>query len=153
MGGDQGTVQETSAGGVVFRRMTSGIRFLLIKDPYKKWGLPKGHIDSGESLAETAQREVAEETGLCDLKLHASLGAIDWHFRLRGIRIHKTCHFFLFEAATGMPCPQAEEGILDCQWFTHSDAMKAISYENARKVLDRAGSIVTGRFETTEMSD
>jgi 8-oxo-dGTP pyrophosphatase MutT (NUDIX family) len=130
--------------------MPSGIRFLLIKDPYKKWGLPKGHIDSGESLAETAQREVAEETGLCELRLHASLGSIDWHFRFRGKRIHKTCHFFLFEAPTGSPCPQAEEGIVDCRWFTHSDAMKTISYANARDILKQAGQIVASRFENDE---
>jgi ADP-ribose pyrophosphatase YjhB (NUDIX family) len=130
--------------------MPSGIKFLLIRDPYKKWGLPKGHVDSGESLEETAEREVAEETGLCELRLHAALGTIDWHFRLFGKRIHKTCHFFLFEAPTGVPCPQAEEGILDCQWFTHADAMKTISYENARNVLRDAGVIVTDRFRASE---
>jgi 8-oxo-dGTP pyrophosphatase MutT (NUDIX family) len=153
MAASRGVVKETSAGGVVFRRMPAGIRFLLIKDPYKKWGLPKGHVDSGESLAETAQREVAEETGLCELKLHAPLGAIDWHFRLRGKRIHKTCHFFLLEAPTGSPCPQTEEGILECQWFSHCDAMKTISYENARSILREAGSVVAGCFGDTELSN
>ena len=28
------------------------------------WALPKGHIDAGESPAETAVREVREETGV-----------------------------------------------------------------------------------------
>ncbi len=153
MTGSQNVVQETSAGGVVFRRTPSGNRFLLIKDPYKKWGLPKGHVDAGESLEETAQREVAEETGLCELILHGRLGAIDWYFRLRGKRIHKFCHFFLLEAPTGLPCPQADEGILECQWFTHGEAMKAISYENARNVLRQAGEMVAQRFAETETRD
>lgn len=153
MSGIKRSVQETSAGGVVFRLLPSGIKFLLIKDPYRKWGLPKGHVDTGESLEETAEREVTEETGLCELRLHAELGAIDWHFRLRGKRIHKTCHFFLFEAPTGAPCPQEEEGILACQWFTHGEAMRAISYENARNILRDAGTIVTERFENTQTAD
>ena len=62
MADPQQVVQETSAGGVVFRKTPAGIRFLLIKDPYKKWGLPKGHVDSGESLEQTADREVAESS-------------------------------------------------------------------------------------------
>jgi ADP-ribose pyrophosphatase YjhB (NUDIX family) len=150
MDGSKRAVQETSAGGVVFRKTPAGIRFLLIKDPYKKWGLPKGHVDSGESFEETADREITEETGLRDLILHASLGVIDWHFRLRGKRIHKSCHFFLFEAPTGSPCPQAEEGILACQWFSFSDAVKTISYENACNILCLAGETLAELFEESE---
>ena len=38
--------REVSAGGVVFRRVPEeGLRFLLIKDSYDKWGLPKGHLE------------------------------------------------------------------------------------------------------------
>jgi len=146
MGRSEKAKKETSAGGVVFRQTPNGIRFLLIKDPYKKWGLPKGHVDAGESFEQTADREVTEETGLDDLVLHGSLGEIDWHFRFRGRLIHKCCHFFLFEAPTGSPCPQAEEGILACKWFIYDDAVRTISYENARYILRQAGGIVADRF-------
>ena len=147
MAGSEVAKRETSAGGVVFRRTSEGIRFLLIKDPYRKWGLPKGHVDSGESFEETADREVNEETGLGDLVPYGSLGVIDWHFRFRGELIHKSCHFYLFEAPTGLPCPQAEEGILACRWFPYAEAVKTISYENARHMLCQAGEVVAGRFE------
>ncbi|HZE93765.1 MAG TPA: NUDIX domain-containing protein, partial [Gemmatimonadales bacterium] len=57
--------RETSAGGVVFRRGPDGqVRFLLIRDSYKNWGFPKGHLEPGEPPAEAARREVTEETGL-----------------------------------------------------------------------------------------
>jgi 8-oxo-dGTP diphosphatase len=41
-------------------------RVLLVKHTYGRlnWELPGGHTDPGESAAETAQREVREETGL-----------------------------------------------------------------------------------------
>ena len=147
MAGSEVAKRETSAGGVVFRQTSEGVRFLLIKDPYKKWGLPKGHVDSGESLEETADREVTEETGLGDLVLHGSLGVIDWHFRFRGKLIHKCCHFYLFEAPTGSPCPQAEEGILACRWFAYAEAVKTISYENARHILKKAAEVLASQFE------
>ncbi len=65
--------RETSAGGVVFRRPPDGApRFLLIRDSYRNWGFPKGHLEPGEPPADAARREVAEETGLNDLVLHCA---------------------------------------------------------------------------------
>ena len=43
----KGAVEETSAGGVVFRRIADGYAVLLIKDSYKNWGFPKGHVEPG----------------------------------------------------------------------------------------------------------
>ena len=57
---------EVSAGGIVFRHPAGQgpARFLLIRDSYDNWGFPKGHLENGESPAEAALRETAEETGL-----------------------------------------------------------------------------------------
>jgi 8-oxo-dGTP pyrophosphatase MutT (NUDIX family) len=134
---------EVSAGGIVFRRVAeSGPRFLLIKDSYDNWGFPKGHLENGESPAEAAHRETAEETGLSRLILQGPIRVIDWHFRFRGRHIHKYCHFFLFESPDGDPCPQRDEGITACQWRTLEEALDALSYDNARGVLKRAGEMV-----------
>jgi 8-oxo-dGTP pyrophosphatase MutT (NUDIX family) len=135
--------RETSAGGVVFRRNADGVaRFLLIRDSYKNWGFPKGHLEPGEPPAEAARREVAEETGLNDLILHGPIRVIDWYFRFRGKTIHKYCHFFLFESRQGDPVPQREEGITDCAWHPLAEALRTISYANARGVLERAAEMV-----------
>jgi 8-oxo-dGTP pyrophosphatase MutT (NUDIX family) len=134
---------EVSAGGIVFRRLPDlAPQFLLIKDSYDNWGFPKGHLEDGESPAEAALRETAEETGLSDLVLQGPIRVIDWHFRFRGRHIHKYCHFFLFESPDGEPCPQIEEGITDCQWRTLDEALDLLSYDNARGVLKRAGEMV-----------
>src|SRR5438034_6662631 len=91
--------RETSAGGVLFRRGPDGVpRFLLIRDSYRNWGFPKGHLKVGEPPADAARREVAEETGLEDPALHGPVRVIDWYFRFRCKTIHKYCHFFLFES-------------------------------------------------------
>jgi 8-oxo-dGTP pyrophosphatase MutT (NUDIX family) len=129
---------ETSAGGVIYRRSNGAAQVLLIRDAYSHWGFPKGHLEQGETAAEAALREVREETGLQDLVLGQPLPTIDWYFRFRGRLIHKYCHFFLIEAPTGVPSPQRSEGITDCRWLPLDEAVKAISYDNAREVLRTA---------------
>ncbi|HXY32316.1 MAG TPA: NUDIX hydrolase [Gemmatimonadaceae bacterium] len=133
---------ETSAGGVVYRMVHGQPVFLLIRDSYKNWGFPKGHIEEGEPPDETALREVAEETGLSDLSVRGELGAIDWFFRFRGKLIHKTCHFYLMESASAKTHPQRDEGITACKWLSYDDAKEHVSYENARDVLARALALV-----------
>jgi 8-oxo-dGTP pyrophosphatase MutT (NUDIX family) len=130
---------ETSSGGVVFRRIEEVPHFLLIRDPYRNWGLPKGHIEGEETPAEAALREVTEETGLAELSIVAELPTIDWYYRDSGQLIHKYCHFFLVESETGETQPQLEEGITDCIWQPLPSALATLSYANAREVLRAAG--------------
>src|SRR5687768_8418483 len=94
-----------SAGGVVVRDVDAVPHILLIKDPYDKWGLPKGHAEEGEALYETALREVAEETGLSDLALGPELVTIDWRFRAEGVSVRKFATFFLMFSDQGQPVP------------------------------------------------
>jgi 8-oxo-dGTP pyrophosphatase MutT (NUDIX family) len=136
-------LEETSAGGVVFRRTPeNGALFLLIRDSYRNWGFPKGHVEPGEERADAARREVAEETGLADLVIHVPVQDIDWFFRFRGRLIHKTCAFYLMESAAGEVCPQKDEGITACRWLSFEEAFKTVSYANAREVLRAAGQLV-----------
>jgi 8-oxo-dGTP pyrophosphatase MutT (NUDIX family) len=134
--------EETSAGGVVFRMSEGAPLFLLIRDSYKNWGFPKGHLESGEQPEAAALREVSEETGLSDLSLRGLIDTIDWHFRFRGRLIHKICHFFLMETGSSSTSPQRAEGITACRWLRFEDAEELISYTNARDVLRRARSLV-----------
>jgi 8-oxo-dGTP pyrophosphatase MutT (NUDIX family) len=138
---------ETSSGGVVFRRGDAALDFLLIRDPYNNWGLPKGHIEGGETPAEAAVREVSEETGLLELTVVTQLPTIDWYFRDRGRLVHKFCHFFLVESVSGDPEPQLTEGITECVWRAADLAIETISYSNAREVMRAAERWLTGAGE------
>jgi len=134
--------REVSAGGIVFRRDGDGTtRFLLIKDSYRNWGFPKGHLEEAESPADAATRETREETGLADLRLLGPIKVIDWFFRFRGRLIHKYCHFFLFESASGDCVPQVDEGITAVRWEPLEKALEALSYDNARGVLRRGAEM------------
>jgi 8-oxo-dGTP pyrophosphatase MutT (NUDIX family) len=140
--------RETSAGGVVFRMAPasdgSAARplFLLIRDSYRNWGFPKGHVEEGERPEAAALREVGEETGLREMALRGSVETIDWYFRFRGRLIHKVCHFFLMETDRADTAPQRTEGITACRWAAYDEARSVISYANAREVLRRANEMI-----------
>lgn len=129
---------ETSAGGVVVRVIDGHHHALVIRDPYRKWGLPKGHAEAGETTEDTALREVSEETGLLDLRIDQELVTIDWTFRVGGRRIHKFTTFFLMFSEAGDPRPERREGITACEWVRLDLAHERISYENASEVVKLA---------------
>lgn len=135
----QEPVRETSAGGIVYRLVDGGPQYLLIRDSYRNWGFPKGHLEGEEGAESAALREVQEETGVADVVVTAPLDTIEWSFRFRGARIHKVCHFYLMRAVGGGETrPQRAEGITACRWAPYDDAMRLLSYANARDLLRRA---------------
>jgi len=134
--------EETSAGGVVYRVVRGRPLFLLIRDSYRNWGFPKGHLEPGEAPEATALREVQEETGLRGLVVRGPVDTIDWYFRFRGRLVHKVCHFYLFESRTARTAPQRDEGITACRWLPLEEAVERISYANARMVLERAAAML-----------
>ncbi|MFT5432507.1 MAG: 8-oxo-dGTP pyrophosphatase MutT (NUDIX family) [Myxococcota bacterium] len=127
--------EEHSAGGVIYRHMAEGVHLLLIKDAYNNWGLPKGHMEGSEGPKAAALREAQEETGLECRAVGDELMTIDWYFKASGKVIHKYCQFYLMENLSGDPVPERSEGITECRWFPVAEAVKAISYDNAREVL------------------
>jgi ADP-ribose pyrophosphatase YjhB (NUDIX family) len=141
--------EETSAGGVVYRVVDGLPLYLLIRDSYRNWGFPKGHVEHGELPDGAALREVSEETGLSDLAMRGLIETIDWHFRFRGKLIHKICHFYLMETAESTTSPQRTEGITACRWLPFGAAEEMISYANARDVLRKARALLPASTSTS----
>lgn len=135
---------ERSAGGVVVRSIDGVPHALVIRDPYQNWGLPKGHLETGEAAGEAALREVGEETGLDDLELGQQLATINWYFRAGNRLVHKFCAFYLMRSEAGEPVPEADEGITACVWLPLPEAEERITYDNARDVVRAARVAVDG---------
>ena len=134
---------ERTAGGVVIRMIEGIIHCLVILDRYGQWGLPKGHLEDGESSRQAALREVNEETGLSDLELSEQLGVTDWSFHAKGGVVHKSGTFYLMYSEEGNPMPQLEEGITKCVWVPAHEACRKINYKNLHQILRKAERVLT----------
>ena len=128
-----------SSGGVVFRHSEGRLETVLCgRSEPVRWSLAKGTPDPGETLEETALREVREETGL-EVELEEALGSIEYWFADRGndVRYHKTVHFFLMTPVGGhIDLHDPEFDVV--QWFDVDEALSSMAYGNEASVLRRA---------------
>ncbi len=84
---------------------------LILRGDFPVWGLPGGAVESGESIAEAAIREVHEETGL-DIRLIRLVGI---YFRPQGLEGHHQA-LFTAEVSGGETKPDGFE-TLKVEWF------------------------------------
>ena len=82
-----------------------------------KWDLPKGKVDEGESIAQTALREVGEECGLNSLKIIAPLIKTYHYYPEKKNNVLKRTHWFLMSTDETKINVQAEEDIEDFIWL------------------------------------
>ncbi len=141
----RGRVEEpVSAGGVVYRRVAGGIETVLCgRDDPVRWSLAKGTPDEGETLQETALREVREETGL-EVEIEAPIGSINYWFadRVEEVRYHKTVHFYLMVSVGG--ATELHDPEFDVvEWFPEDQALKAMCYANEVEVLRHALELIS----------
>jgi 8-oxo-dGTP pyrophosphatase MutT (NUDIX family) len=123
---------------MVFRRTgVDQIDILMIQDRLGRWTIPKGHVEEGESLEDTAIREVGEETGLTNLAIRDKLDKIHFFYRKEGKLIYMTTHVFLMEALgnTDALIPENSEGIVDAKWFPKDEALQLIEYKDTEKLF------------------
>ena len=126
-----------AAGGVVMRRRNDDWEVVLAgRQSDGTWVFPKGTPDKGESIEETAEREVREETGL-DVRILRPLGQTDYWFAAPGERVHKFVHFFLMEP-TGGDLSAHDHEYDEVRWVPLAEARRMLSFDTYREVLDRA---------------
>ena len=130
----------TSAGGIVVRRMNDGFELVLGRRTRERngatWTLPKGQPRAGETVEETALREVAEETGL-EVRIVRPVGPIEYFFVQSGTRFHKTVHFFLMEP-TGGDLSAHDHEFEEVRWVGLAEAEAIMSYPTERQIVAQA---------------
>ena len=149
------TVREISSGGIVYRRSQGVTQVALIR-VRGRWCLPKGRVEEGESLAETALREVREETGL-EGKVIEKLGDITYWFtnKTEGgetVRIFKRVYFYLIRFLRG-DVRRHDEEVDEACWAPIEAATRKLAYPTERKMMGKAIAVLAAREAKREASE
>jgi 8-oxo-dGTP pyrophosphatase MutT (NUDIX family) len=125
----------TAGGGVLFRTRNNRKELLLIKRN-GVWDLPKGKLESNESVEDCAAREVGEETGITRPSVISHLCDTYHGYIENGKQIGKTTHWYsmVSEGDHDMK-PQYDEGITELIWSDPDAALEAVGFDNLRKVI------------------
>lgn len=131
-----------AAGAVVWRLIDDKLHILLIhRTKYRDITLPKGKVDPGEMLAETAVREVHEETGI-RVSLGIPVGVSRYHLASKK---QKVVHYWAAEAtpdaireSTFVP----NREIAALEWVGVKKARERLSYPVDVEILDFFANLV-----------
>ena len=124
----------SAAGGLVLNQKKE----ILFIYRGKKWDLPKGKIEKGESKEQTAIREVEEECGVNELRIDKFLLTTYHLFYKKGYKIKETHWFLMNTTFKGELIPQLEEGITETSFKNKIDTKNALktTYASIKLVYD-----------------
>lgn len=147
--------QDFSAGGVAYRIVPSGdsaqkadgaappaVEIALIATHnQRRWQLPKGTCERGETRLETALREVAEEAGLLT-EPETFLRRVEywyWDTYRKEVAhlVQKRVDFYLLRT-TGGELSDASYEVDAVAWFTPEKALRCMTFAAERAVLRAA---------------
>jgi 8-oxo-dGTP diphosphatase len=139
-----------AAGAVCWRVSKKGKPKILLvhRTQHKDVSLPKGKVDPGETLPETAVREIAEETGLI-IGLGAPLGVVE--YQLPGGR-DKQVYYWAGEVSAESRANStfvANDEIEELHWVGMKKARKVLSYPHDVDIVERFAELFAqGRART-----
>ena len=133
----------TSAGGVVVRRSHGAWLEVLLcgRERPRIWALPKGTPNTGESLEETARREVEEETGI-KVRIDREIGHIEYSFHRPGdgAPCDKVVHFYLM-LPIGGDISRHDAEFDRVEWMEADRARQRLTHANEARLVEKAISI------------
>ena len=109
--------------------------------PEGLWALPKGNVDRDEPPAETAVREVLEETGVHG-RLVEKLGDVKYVYTSHvGERVFKIVSFYLLRAGRGRIGDIEERmriEVDEARWLPLDEAPRLLAYKGEREMAAKA---------------
>jgi 8-oxo-dGTP pyrophosphatase MutT (NUDIX family) len=139
------TLDQISAGGVAFRVHNSEIEVAVVAvNPSRRWQLPKGLIDAGESEQQAARREVREEAGI-ECEMLEKIETVEYWYAATAqgapVRYHKFVHFFLLKYVSGNVEDHDHE-IIEARWVSPDEAIEMLAFKSEQDVVRKAKSLI-----------
>jgi ADP-ribose pyrophosphatase YjhB (NUDIX family) len=129
-------MQSMSSGAVVINKEGK----VLLVDEGGIWSLPKGHVEDGEGLMDTAKREITEESGLNNLEYVMNLGnykrnALDNPEEIKNI------FMFLFKTPENDLKP-VDSDIKEARWVTREEAATLLTHPKDKEFFEKVNPIL-----------
>ena len=125
------------AAAIAFRREGGRVEICLIRKWTMPWGIPKGRVEPGETLEETALRESLEEAGVRGRLIGSSIGTYEYRKRGRPCVVA----VYLLEVHEERSVWR-ELGYRERKWVTGAEALALLSRHPARSLVERAASML-----------
>jgi len=140
---------EKSAGAIVFRRKEGKIYYLLLHYELGHWGFPKGHIEKGETIEDTAQREIREETGIKGVKFIEGFREwIKYFYKSKNGNVMKIVTYLL--AGTKTKKVKLSYEHKDYAWLPYEKALERLTFKNSKQILKKAHQYLTNLSSKNE---
>lgn len=134
---------EIDAGAIVYQKKENEVRYLLLKSATSDfWGYSKGHQEKGETLIETARREIFEETGLIT-QINDKFNEKVTYEMKNGNK--KELTLFIAEVSPNLSIKKQDEEISDFKWFKYEEALNQLTFENLIDPLKKANTFIGER--------
>ena len=121
-----------SAGAVLYTVVDGERRYVLVREKNGSYGMPKGHVEPGETLAQTTVREIREETGIT-ATLHAQEPVMVDEYPIAGGDL-KRVSWFVAQYADQTPVADRTQ-VLGVLVLPIEAALKTLTYNSTREIL------------------
>lgn len=133
-------VNQTSAGGIVFKKEKDKILWLIVQHSgHKGWVFPKGLVGdkkTNESMEEAALREVEEEGGVKTKIFYSTPVKTFYQYQWEDQLIKKTVYYFLMEYVSGDPKNHDWE-VAEAKFVSEDEVKKTLTYPSDKEAFEK----------------
>lgn len=127
------TQGQKSVGAVILNEKNEVL--IMYSSRNKYWEFPKGKVEPGEKELDTLKREMYEETGIENFRLHPEFKAfLRYNFRVGKLLIKKIVVYYLFK--TGAEVKVSDEHT-DFKWVPIEEVQEHLKHVNQHKLIKK----------------
>ena len=134
-------MHERSCGAVVYTLVDGAVKYVIVRQKKGIWGFPKGHCKKGESLKQTALREVREEVGLSP-QIIPGFREEEMYYTQHGSRtVSKRVSYFLAYYQDQTIIIQTDE-LSQARLVGYDKAMSLLAFDSKKRILTAADNFI-----------